>query len=159
MTYSYTQISNYLGCPRRYRYRYIDGWKEKDTRAAMLFGRAFEKALAAHFLRQDATKILHKEWGAYKEKPLDYSKGDSWERMAQQGVELLETLAKERRVRVRQPRRNLQVQANLQLSKNNEFIAYFDAIGTLDGTRCLLEWKTTTSRYPVEPEGLLNLDP
>jgi hypothetical protein len=38
MTYSYTQISQYLTCPRRYRHRYLDGWKEKDTRAAMLFG-------------------------------------------------------------------------------------------------------------------------
>ena len=42
MTYSYTQISQYLSCPRRYRHRYLDGWREKDTRAAMLFGRAFE---------------------------------------------------------------------------------------------------------------------
>jgi len=24
MTYSYTQISQYLGCPRRYRYLYLD---------------------------------------------------------------------------------------------------------------------------------------
>ena len=30
MTYSYTQISQYLTCPRRYRHRYLDGWKEKD---------------------------------------------------------------------------------------------------------------------------------
>ncbi len=28
MTYSYTQISHYLGCPRRYRHRYLDGWRE-----------------------------------------------------------------------------------------------------------------------------------
>jgi hypothetical protein len=34
MTYSYTQISQYLSCPRRYKHRYLDGWKEKDTRAA-----------------------------------------------------------------------------------------------------------------------------
>jgi hypothetical protein len=47
MIYSYTQISQYLTCPRRYRHRYLDGWKEKDTRAAMLFGRAFEQALGA----------------------------------------------------------------------------------------------------------------
>ena len=33
MTYSYTQISQYLSCPRRYRHRYLDGWQEKDTRA------------------------------------------------------------------------------------------------------------------------------
>ena len=38
-------------------------------------------------------------------------------------------------------------------------VAYIDAIGQLDGTRCLLEWKTTSSRYPEEPEGLLMLDP
>ncbi len=53
MTYSYTQISQYLTCPRRYRHRYLDGWKEKDTRAAMLFGRAFERALGAVFRRED----------------------------------------------------------------------------------------------------------
>jgi hypothetical protein len=29
----------------------------------------------------------------------------------------------------------------------------------MDGTRCLLEWKTTSSRYPEEPLGLLMLDP
>ena len=52
MIYSYTQISQYLTCPRRYRHRYLDGWKEKDTGAAMLFGRAFERALAAYFLHQ-----------------------------------------------------------------------------------------------------------
>jgi hypothetical protein len=45
MIFSYTQISQYLSCPRRYRHRYLDGWREKDTRAAMLFGRAFELSL------------------------------------------------------------------------------------------------------------------
>jgi CRISPR/Cas system-associated exonuclease Cas4 (RecB family) len=29
MTYSYTQISQYLSCPRRFRRRYLDGWQEK----------------------------------------------------------------------------------------------------------------------------------
>ena len=47
MNYSYTQISQYLTCPRRYRHRYLDGWQEKDVRAAMLFGRCFEQAVAA----------------------------------------------------------------------------------------------------------------
>ena len=37
MIYSYTQMSQYLTCPRRYRYRYLDGWQEKDLRAAMLY--------------------------------------------------------------------------------------------------------------------------
>ena len=37
MAYSFTQISRYLACPRRYRYRYLDGWREKETRASMVF--------------------------------------------------------------------------------------------------------------------------
>jgi hypothetical protein len=38
-------------------------------------------------------------------------------------------------------------------------VAYIDAIGKLDGKRCLLEWKTSSSRYPEEPDGLPSLDP
>jgi CRISPR/Cas system-associated exonuclease Cas4 (RecB family) len=73
MTYSYTQISQYLSCPRRYKHRYLDGWKEKDTRAAMLFGRAFEQALGAFFQRQDAAVALYKEWSRHKDGGLYYS--------------------------------------------------------------------------------------
>src|SRR2546422_2043712 len=89
MTYSYTQISHYLTCPRRYRHRYLDGWREKDNRAAMLFGRAFEKALMAYFLRQDPGAVLFREWTAYQSEPLHYSNGDSWDRILQQGIQLL----------------------------------------------------------------------
>jgi hypothetical protein len=32
------------------------------------------------------------------------------------------------------------------------------SIGQFDGSRCLLEWKTSSSRYPEEPAGLLALD-
>ncbi len=66
MIYSYTQISHYLACPRKYRYRYVDGWQEKDTRAGMLFGRAFELALGAFFRRQDPSEVLFQEWSVYK---------------------------------------------------------------------------------------------
>src|SRR5208282_1267693 len=67
MTYSYTQISQYLSCPRRYRHRYLDGWQEKDTRAAMLFGRAFEQAVAALFRREDPAVVLFEQWGLCKD--------------------------------------------------------------------------------------------
>ncbi len=159
MTYSFTQVSQYLRCPRSYRHRYLDGWKEKETRAAMLFGRCFEKALGAYFLREDSAAVLFKEWGAYRETPLEYSNGDTWDRLARQGVQLLEKLAQDDRIRIRQARRNLQVKLARSLPRGNDFVAYIDAIGYLDGTRCLIEWKTTTSRYPEEPEGLLALDP
>src|SRR5207248_1185399 len=72
MTYCYTQISHYLSCPRRYKHRYLDGWKEKDTRAAMLFGRAFEQALAAYFQRQVAAEVLYRECAVHRDGNLNY---------------------------------------------------------------------------------------
>jgi hypothetical protein len=159
MTYSYTQISHYLTCPRRYRHRYLDGWQEKDTRPAMLFGRAFERALGAYFLRQDAAAALFREWQMYQNHGLRYTNGDTWDRMLEQGIQLLDRFCQDDRVRIRQPRRSLQIKFTRPMSENNEFVAYIDAIGKLDDSGCLLEWKTTSSRYPEEPEGLLALDP
>lgn len=159
MTYSYTQISQYLTCPRRYRHRYLDGWKEKDTRAAMLFGRAFEQAVAAFFRREDPSAALFREWSTCQELTLQYSHGDSWDRMLQQGIQLLERFAQDDRIRIRQPRRNQQVKLFRKISDTNDFVAYVDAIGQVDRKNCLLEWKTTSSRYPEQPDGLLALDP
>ncbi len=159
MTYSYTQISQYLSCPRRYKHRYLDGWKEKDTRAAMMFGRAFEQAVGAYFQRKDPAVVLYREWDPYRDSGLHYSERDSWDRMLHSGVQLLDRFAQDDRVCIRQPRRNLQVKFTKSLAGQNDFVAYVDAVGELDGTRCLLEWKTTASRYPEEPAGLLALDP
>ncbi len=159
MTYSYTQISQYLSCPRRYRYRYLDGWKEKDTRAGMLFGRAFEQAISAYFQRDDPGAVLFREWSAYRDSKLEYSNGTTWDRMLHQGIQLLDRFAQDDRVLVNQPKQSLQIKFTRSLPKGNDFVAYVDAVGHLDGTHCLLEWKTTSSRYPEEPPGLLMLDP
>ena len=69
MTFSHSQISAYLRCPRSYRYRYLDGWREKESRAALCFGRAFEKALGRfsavrmlvrfYFRSGELTAMLH----------------------------------------------------------------------------------------------------
>ena len=48
MIFSHTQISQFLRCPRSYRY--LDGWQEKETRAA----------------------TVYKEWGAYRDAPFEY---------------------------------------------------------------------------------------
>src|SRR5438477_127559 len=98
MTYSYTQISHYLACPRRYRHKYLDGWQEKDQRAAMLFGRSFEKALAAYFRREDAAAVLFEEWSAYREGGLEYSGHDTWDSMLQKGFQLLDRFAQDQRI-------------------------------------------------------------
>jgi hypothetical protein len=159
MTFSYTQISQYLRCPRAYRYRYLDGWCEKDSRAALIFGRCFEKALGAFLSNEDAAAVLFKEWGRYRETDLEFGKGDDWERVLRQGVKLLEKFAQDDRVRICQPKRDLQVKLIRSLPRGDDFVAYLDGIGDLDGKRCLLEWKTSRARYPEGPNGLVSLDP
>ena len=72
VTFSYSQISQYLRCPRSYRFRYLDGWKEKESKASLCFGRCFEKALAAFFKGEDPGAVLFKEWGTYRDVPLEY---------------------------------------------------------------------------------------
>jgi hypothetical protein len=62
-------------------------------------------------------------------------------------------------IQIPQPTENLQVKVVRKLPDTNQFVSFIDAIGELDGIRCLIDWKTTTSRYPEEPAGLLSLDP
>jgi hypothetical protein len=159
MNYSHTQISQYLTCPRKYRHRYLDGWQEKDTRAAMLFGRAFEQAVAALFRREDPAAVLFERWTEFKELDLMYSGNDTWDRMLHQGVQLLERFVQDGRVQIPRPRSDQQTQFSRVLGQNNNFVAYVDAIGELDGSPCVLEWKTTSARLPEEPLGIAALDP
>ena len=125
----------------------------------MVFGRCFEKALCAHFLHQDCTVIFFKEWETFRNTPFEYRKGESWDRLLHQGVHLLEKFVREDRVCVPNPEENLQLKINGALAGGNDFVSYIDAVGELDGKRCLIDWKTTTSRYAETPEGLLSLDP
>ena len=159
MTYSYTQISQYLTCPRRYRHRYLDGWQEKDTRAALLFGRCFEQAVAALFRRGDPAAVLHEQWAPCKLMELVYSGTDTWDRMLQQGIQLLERFTQDGRVQVRQPTSHQQIRFTRTLHSGNSFVAFVDAVGELDNTPCVLEWKTSSARYPEEPDGIVALDP
>src|ERR1700688_2621197 len=89
VTYSHTQIAQYLRCPRSYRHRYLDGWRERYNRPALLFGRCFEQALAAFFARDDSGAALFNEWSKHQDTQLEYSRGDGWERTFRQGVQLL----------------------------------------------------------------------
>ena len=159
MVYSFTQISQYLRCPRSYRYRYLDGWREKETRAAMAFGRSFENALGTFFRGDDPGAALFTEWGAYRDASFEYKKGDTWDRLVHQGIQLLERFTQDNRVRVHDPQENLQIKILRRLVGGNDFLGYIDAIGELDGKRCIIDWKTTAARYPDNPEGLLSLDP
>ena len=121
MNYSYTQLSQYLACPRRYRYRYLEGWQEKDVRANLVFGRAFENALGSYFRREDASVTFFEQWSQYRDAELEYPSGDSWDKLLQGGFKLLDRFAQEDRVRIRRPRKNLQIKLTKPISASNAF--------------------------------------
>ena len=105
MIYSYTQIANYVRCPRSYRYHYLEGWREKKTRAALIFGRCFERALEAYFCGDDCGATLYREWGAHREAQFEYKNADTWDKLAHQGVHLLERFAQDNRISCFAPER------------------------------------------------------
>ena len=41
----------------------------------------------------------------------------------------------------------------------SDFVGYIDAVGWVDGIRCLIEWKTSSQSYPETQPRLLELDP
>ena len=139
MTYSFTQISQYLRCPRQYRYRYLDGWREREDRASMIFGRCFENALAAYYRREDPTATFFKEWQQQQEASLAYTKKDSWDRLYHQAIHLLGRFAQDDRVQIRSPKQNLQVKLTRSLLCGGDFVSYVDAIGEVDGTKCIID--------------------
>jgi hypothetical protein len=159
MTYSYTQISQYLGCPRRYRHPDGAGGQATDTRAVRLFGRCFEQALAALFRHEDPAVALFQQWAAFRNLKLAYSGTDTWDHMFHQGMQLLQRFTQDGRVQVREPHTRQQVRFTRDLASGNRFVAIVDAVGELDNTPCVLEWKTSSARYCEEPEGIAALDP
>ena len=102
--------------------------------------------------------MLFEQWAACKNIQLVYSGHDTWDSMLQQGVQLLERFVQDGRVQVSQPNQQ-QIQFSRALGSGNSFVAFVDAIGELDGTPCVLEWKTSSARYPEEPAGITALDP
>jgi hypothetical protein len=138
---------------------YRSGWQEKEVRAAMPFGRCFERAIEGYFLGEDCSCVFNAEWSGYRDSPLTYAKGECWDKVYREGIQLLERFAQDNRVRVAAPRDNLQLKVVRPLACGSEFVSYVDAIGELDGRKTIIDWKTSTRRYPENPVGILSLDP
>jgi hypothetical protein len=75
---------------------------------------------------------LLNEWEAYRDTPFEFKKGETWDPFVHQGVHLLQRFAQDDRVRVRNPRKDLQIKFRRKLTGGSEFVAYLDAIGEID---------------------------
>jgi len=97
-------------CPYKYYLRRILGWREKDIKASLLFGRALESAIQYHHEHNghDPIAKFKQLWGEHKEnKDLVYTKTEaSWESLDRAGSEMIKLYT------IRQP--NLPIPLNAQ---------------------------------------------
>jgi hypothetical protein len=119
MTYSYTQISHYLSCPRRYKHRYLDGWKEKDTRAAMCLAGHSNKPWLPTSSGRMPPRCSTGSGPFTGRADFTIPSGTAGTAMLQSGVQLLDRFAQDDRIRIRQSRRNLQIKYTKVLAGQN----------------------------------------
>jgi hypothetical protein len=120
------------------------GAKKKPVRLWLLVA-----ALKTPWGLSSAKKILERHYlknGTLTAKRRSNTKRVRPDRLVHQGIHLLERFAQDHRIRIHEPTKNLQLKVLPRLPSGSYFLAYVDAIGELDGTRCIIDWKPTTAR-------------
>jgi len=79
MTYSYTQISQYLTCPRRYKHPWRPGYPSPASRRGSAL-RPSLRTSPGSLLPPRRRDCCLREWAACQNQGLQYSKGDTWDR-------------------------------------------------------------------------------
>jgi hypothetical protein len=120
----------------------------------MLFGRALELALAPTSAGRFRGPYCFANAPHTKDQGLQFSNHDTWDWMLDRGIILLIRFCQDKRIRFTNHAATSRSRSRVR-SEKNEFVAYIDGIGKLDGIRSLLEWTTSSSCYPEEPKGRL----
>jgi hypothetical protein len=165
---SYSAISDYDYCPELFRLSRIEGYVDKEKRAAFSFGNCVESAI--QFFHENGLKAgegideFKRLWLKWKDIPLVYSDQEgSWFDLLNMGASLL------RLYEVRLPDlpiKNPKFQLNYKKPlwpgtelADLEFTSFIDILSTLeDGGRIIVDVKTAKSPLPDIP-GILALDP
>lgn len=94
--HSYSAGVEFDHCPYKYWLHRVMGWREKDSKAALLFGRALEDAV--QFYHETGGKMGEEEfirlWSMCKDKPLVYTKREvNWDSLMRAGREMMRLYA------------------------------------------------------------------
>lgn len=74
---SHTSVSSYKSCPRKYKLRYIERYREKVQRSPLCFGSALDDGLNALLTgKADPMEAFNKAWNKYINVSVKYSKSD-----------------------------------------------------------------------------------
>jgi hypothetical protein len=165
---SYSAISDYDFCPRLFKLSRIDGYRDKEKRAAFQFGNCVESGI--QFYHENGLKPgegideFKRLWLKFKDVPLVFTDQEgSWFDLLGMGADLLRlyeiflpTLP------IKNPKFQLNYRKDLWPGTELGglgFTSFIDILSTLDdGSRLIIDVKTAKSPLDSTP-GLLSLDP
>lgn len=91
-SHSYSAGSLFRECAQKYKLARLDGWKEREQRASMEFGKAIESAIQFHHLNKlsGGHEEFSRLWELQRGRDLKYTASEgNWENLAKSGVEML----------------------------------------------------------------------
>lgn len=164
---SSSSLETYKQCRRKFWLNRVQGWKQKDKKASLEFGKSVEAAI--QFYHENGLKPgecvdeFKRLWLKWAEQPLVYTdqEGNHSDlyRMGSDLCRLYEIQLPN--LPIKNPKFQLQFSKALWPGTNLgelEFLAYIDILSTLeDGTRIIVDIKTAKSVLDVTP-GMLSLD-
>lgn len=145
---SYSQINKYLTCPEKYRLYYKEGLRPRVPSASLVFGQLIHQALA-HLLGEggDPVEYFRNAWESSREVELDYGSRDSWDKLLERGVGLLQKFQEEELEKFEDV---LSVEAPFEVAISgleDPFVGVIDLVARIDGQRTVIDFKTSKSSY------------
>ncbi|MGB0766265.1 MAG: RecB family exonuclease [Phycisphaeraceae bacterium] len=157
---SWSQLSGYRGCPRRWHFSHVEGVEPSHVSSALLLGSAFHDAVQYHFEQRligDAPNhdalcdVFHQAWDdQVNDIPIRYSKGEDEASSKATGVRMLKAFQESELASP--PGTIVAVEETFSGRLHPELptlTARVDLCYLTDDALTVLDWKTSRSRWPA----------
>ena len=164
---SSSSIDTFRLCRRKFKLSRIDGWRQKDKKASLEFGKCVEAGVQFYhdngLKSGDGVAEFQRLWAKFIDQPLVYTdqEGD-WKSLNTMGKEFLRLYEiRLPDLPIKNPKWQLQFLKSLWPGTDLadlQFMAYVDLLSTLDdGSRLIIDIKTAKSMLDITP-GMMALD-
>ena len=145
---SYSRINRYLTCPEQYRLYYLEKLRPKVESAGLVFGARIHLALADLFRSGvDPVETFKRDWESLKEVELHYNKRESWEKLKETGVRMLEQFFKAETPKI-QRIESVEKKFELRITLLDlPFVGMADLVAQVNGLKTVVDFKTSGSDY------------
>lgn len=165
---SSSSLDTFRLCRRKFKLSRIDGWKQKDRKASLEFGKCLEAGLQFYFQNGlkpgDGPDEFRRLWSKFIDQPLSYTdqEGDwaNLNRVGVEGLRLFEVTLPN--LPIKNPKFQLNYEKKLwpgdPVYGHLGYTAYIDILSTLDdATRLIIDVKTAKSTLDITPN-MVSLD-